>query len=107
MWKRQLSPQLKSDIWHLAIGGDGKYFDQDDFAITVVNASAQSRLPIRRPTLDRRRLRRRQIRRVWHRVAAVEKWSVADAKPVEVRELVSGAMREQQFHLTGSISLVD
>ncbi|HEX6716681.1 MAG TPA: M48 family metalloprotease [Pyrinomonadaceae bacterium] len=91
IWKRQLSPQLKSDIWHVAIAGDGKYFlAQDDFAITIIQrdplkVAFQISTTDARPAsftpdgkfviFDTESLR-------------FEKWSIADAKPVEVRELV-------------------
>jgi hypothetical protein len=37
LWKKELAPQLKSDISHFAVSQDGAYFlAQDDFAITVI-----------------------------------------------------------------------
>lgn len=91
LWKRELNPQLKSDISHFAFSNDGKYFlAQDDFAITVVQRDPL-KVAFQIPTDDARRasftpdglfvvfgtdgLR-------------FEKWSIADAKPVEIRELV-------------------
>ena len=91
LWKKELSPQLKSDISHFAINNDGSYFlAQDDFAITVVKRDPLQilfQIPVTdaRPAsftpdglfvvFDTEGLR-------------YEKWSIADAKPVEIRELV-------------------
>lgn len=37
LWKKELSPQLKSDISYFAMSNDGTHFlAQDDFAITVI-----------------------------------------------------------------------
>lgn len=91
LWKKELTPQLKSDISHFAVNNDGTYFlTQDDFAITVVKREPL-KVAFQIPTTDARRasftpdglfvvfgtdgLR-------------FEKWSIADAKPVEIRELV-------------------
>jgi peptidase M48-like protein len=54
MWKKELSPQLKSDIWHVAIANDGKYFlTQDDFAITLVQREPL-KVAFQIPTTDAR-----------------------------------------------------
>ena len=105
LWKRELSPQLKSDIWHVAIAGDGRYFlAQDDFAITVFQREPQ-KLAFQIPTSD--------ARPAWFtpdgkfvvfgtESLRFEKWSIADAKPVEVRELVvKRDCWEQQFSPDG------
>jgi len=91
LWKKELSPQLKSDISHFAISSDGTHFlAQDDFAITVVKRDPLKIL-FQIPTTDA------------HTASFTpdglfvvfgteglrfEKWSIADAKPVEIRELV-------------------
>lgn len=91
LWKKELSPQLKSDISHFAISSDGNHFlAQDDFAITVVKRDPLKIL-FQIPTTDA------------HTASFTpdglfvvfgteglrfEKWSIADAKPVEIRELV-------------------
>ncbi|HKY44845.1 MAG TPA: M48 family metalloprotease [Pyrinomonadaceae bacterium] len=91
IWKKDLTPQLKSDISHFAVSHDGTYFlAQDDFAITVVQRNPLKIL-FQIPVTDARPatftpdgsfvvfgtdgLR-------------FEKWNIADAKPVEIRELV-------------------
>jgi WD40 repeat protein len=105
MWKRQLSPQLKSDIWHLAIGSDGKYFlAQDDFAITIVQREPL-KVAFQIPTTDARPASFTPDGKFvvfGTESLRFEKWSVADAKPVEVRELVVRRdCWEQQFSPDG------
>lgn len=91
LWKKELTPQLKSDISHFAVNSDGTYFlTQDDFAITVIKRDPL-KVAFQIPTTDA------------HRASFTpdglfvvfgtdglrfEKWSIADAKPVEIRELV-------------------
>jgi hypothetical protein len=91
LWKRDLTPQLKSDISHFAFSNDGTYFlTQDDFAVTVVQREPL-KVAFQIPTSDARRASFTPDGR--HVVFGTdglrfEKWSVADAKPVEIRELV-------------------
>jgi WD40 repeat protein len=91
MWKRELSPQLKSDIWHVAIAGDGKYFlAQDDFAITIIQRDPL-KVAFQIPTSDARPASFTpdgKFVMFGTESLRFEKWSIADAKPVEVRELV-------------------
>ena len=91
LWKRELSPRLKSDIWHLAMGSDGKYFlAQDDFAITLVQRDPL-KVAFQIPTTDARPASFTpdgKFVMFGTESLRFEKWSIADAKPVEVRELV-------------------
>jgi len=91
IWKRELSPQLRSDIWHVAISGDGKYFlTQDDFAVTVVQREPL-KVAFQIPTTDARPASfTTDGKFVMFGTDSLrfEKWSIADAKPVEIRELV-------------------
>jgi WD40 repeat protein len=91
MWKRELAPQLKSDIWHLAIGSDGKYFlAQDDFAITVVQRDPV-KVVFQIPTTDALPASFTSDGKFvvfGTESLRFEKWSIADAKAIEVRELV-------------------
>ncbi len=91
VWKRELSPRLKSDIWHLAMGSDGKYFlAQDDFAITLVQRDPL-KVAFQIPTSDARPATFSpdgKFVMFGTESLRFEKWSIADAKPVEVRELV-------------------
>ncbi|HEX6188605.1 MAG TPA: M48 family metalloprotease [Pyrinomonadaceae bacterium] len=91
LWKRELSPKLRSDITHFAFSSDGKYFlTQDDFAISVVQREPL-KLLFQIPVSDA------------HEAAfspdgnhvvfgtenlRLEKWSIVERKPVQVRELV-------------------
>src|SRR5690349_5118817 len=91
LWKRELTPQLKSDIWHVAMANDGKYFlTQDDFAITIVQREPM-KVAFQIPTTDARPASFTTVAKfVMFGTESLrfEKWSIADAKPVEVRELV-------------------
>ena len=91
LWKKELSPQLKSDISHFAISNDGTYFlAQDDFAITVVKRDPLKIL-FQITTTDARpaSFTPDGLFVVFGTEGLrFEKWSIADAKPVEVRELV-------------------
>lgn len=105
LWRRELSPQLKSDIWHVAISGDGKYFlSQDDFAITVVKRDTL-KVAFQISTTDARPAAFTpdgQFIVFGTDSLRFEKWSIADAKPVEVRELVIRKdCWEQQFSPDG------
>ena len=91
MWKRELSPQLKSDIWHVAIANDGKYLlAQDDFAITLIQREPL-KVMFQIATTDARPASFTTDGKFvifGTESLRFEKWSIADAKPVEVRELV-------------------
>lgn len=105
LWKRDLSPQLKSDIWHLAISGDGKYFlTQDDFAITLVRRDPL-KVAFQIPTTDARPASfTPDSKFVMFGTESLrfEKWSIAEAKAVEVRELVVRRdCMEQEFSPDG------
>ena len=105
MWKRELSPQLKSDIWHVAIAGDGKYFlAQDDFAVTVIQRDPL-KVAFQIPTTDARPASFTpdgKFVMFGTESLRFEKWSIAEAKPVEVRELVIRRdCWEQQFSPDG------
>lgn len=91
MWKKELSPQLKSDISHFAVSQDGSYFlAQDDFAITVIQREPL-KVAFQIPITDARPASFTpdgQFVMFGTEGLRFEKWSVAEAKPVEVRELV-------------------
>lgn len=105
LWKRELSPRLKSDIWHVAIAGDGKYFlAQDDFAITVIQRDPL-KVAFQIPTTDARPASfTADGKFVMFGTESMrfEKWNIAEARPVEVRELVvRRECWEQQFSPDG------
>lgn len=91
LWKKELSPQLKSDISYFAMSSDGAHFlAQDDFAISVIQRDPL-KLVFQIPVTDAHPASFTPDGRfVVFGTAGLrfEKWSIADAKPVEVRELV-------------------
>ena len=91
LWKKELTPQLKSDISHFSVSHDGTNFlAQDDFAITVVQRNPLKIL-FQIPTTDARPATFTPDGRFvvfGTDGLRFEKWSIADAKPVEIRELV-------------------
>ena len=91
LWKKELTPQLKSDISHFAVNHDGTYFlAQDDFAITVVQRQPL-KVAFQIPTTDARPASFTPDGKFvvfGTEGLRFEKWSIADANPVEVRELV-------------------
>ena len=91
LWKKELTPQLKSDLWHFEFTSDGKYFlAQDDFAVTVVQRDPV-KVAFQIPTTDARPASFTpdgQFVMFGTDSLRFEKWSIAEAKPVEVRELV-------------------
>jgi len=91
MWKKELAPQLKSDISHFAVSQDGAYFlAQDDFAITVVQREPL-KVAFQIPVIDARPASFTPDGKFvvfGTDGLRFEKWNIADAKPVEVRELV-------------------
>jgi WD40 repeat protein len=91
IWKKELKPKLRSDISHFAFSQDGKLLlAQDDFAITVIEREplqALFQIPVEKAheaafTQDGKFVifTTESLR--------YEKWSVAERKPVEARELV-------------------
>jgi hypothetical protein len=91
MWKKELAPQLKSDISHFAVTQDGAYFlAQDDFAITVVQREPL-KIAFQIPVVDARPASFTPDGKFvvfGTDGLRFEKWNIAEAKPVEVRELV-------------------
>jgi WD40 repeat protein len=91
MWKKELTPQLKSDISHFAVSQDGIYFlAQDDFAITVVQREPL-KVAFQIPVVDARPASFTPDGKFvvfGTDGLRFEKWNIAEAKPVEVRELV-------------------
>lgn len=91
VWKKELQPKLRSDVTNFAFSQDGRLLlAQDDFSVTVIErepARVLFQIPVEDAdnatftpdgrfvvfTTDNLRF---------------EKWSVAEQKPVEVRELV-------------------
>lgn len=91
LWKKDLTPQLRSDISHFAVSQDGTYFlAQDDFAITVVQREPL-KVAFQIPIVDARPASFTPDGKFvvfGTNGLRLEKWNIAEAKPVEVRELV-------------------
>lgn len=91
LWKKELNPQLKSDTSHFAVSQDGKYFlTQDDFAITVIERDPL-KVAFQISVNDARKASFTpdgQSVVFGTNGLRFEKWSIADAKPLEIRELV-------------------
>src|SRR5262249_25473645 len=90
IWKKDLKPKLRSDISHFAFSLDGKFLlAQDDFAITVIEREplrALFQIPVEKAheatfTQDGNSVV------FTTETLRYEKWSVAERKPVEAREL--------------------
>lgn len=91
IWKKEISPKLRSDISHLAFSSDGKLLlAQDDFSISVIDrekAAVILQIPVEGAddamiTPDGKHVvfMTENLR--------FERWDIAEKKPLEVRELV-------------------
>ncbi|MCA1616453.1 MAG: M48 family metalloprotease [Acidobacteria bacterium] len=91
LWKRDLAPKLRSDIAHFAFSPDGKFLlAQDDFAVTVLER-APLRVLFQIPVEDANEAAFTpdgQFVVLTTENLRYEKWSVAEGRPAEVRELV-------------------
>lgn len=91
IWKRELAPKLRSDVAHFAFSHDGKYLlAQDDFAVTVIERESQRvlfQIPVERAMQATFTLDNRFVVFTTENLR-YERWSIAEQKPVEVRELV-------------------
>ncbi|HEX5734476.1 MAG TPA: M48 family metalloprotease [Blastocatellia bacterium] len=91
IWKKELKPKLRSDISHLTFSQDGKLLlAQDDFAITIIERDPL-RVLFQIPVEYAHEAAFTQDGKFvvfTTETLRYEKWSVADRKPVEVRELV-------------------
>jgi len=91
IWKKELAPKLRSDISRIAISQDGKYLlAQDDFSLTVIGREPLQVL-FQIPVEDvKDAYLTADGRFVVFSTESLrfERWSIADKKPVEVRELV-------------------
>jgi Peptidase family M48 len=91
IWKKEINPKLRSDISHFAFSQDGKLIlAQDDFAITVIERDPLRALfQILADNAHEAAFTQDGKFVVFTtKNLRYEKWSVAEGKPVEVRELV-------------------
>ena len=91
VWKKELAPKLRSDVTHFAFSQDGRLLlAQDDFSVTVIERDP-ARVLFQIPVEDADEASFTpdgQFVVFTTENLRFEKWSVADRKPVEVRELV-------------------
>lgn len=91
LWKKELSPKLRSDVSYLTFSPEGKYLlAQDDFGITVIEREPlQVLFQIPAEEANNASFTPDGKHVVFSTESLrYEKWSVAERKPVEVRELV-------------------
>lgn len=91
VWKKELSPKLRSDVTHLTFSADGKYLlAQDDYGITIIERDpVQVSFQIPAEEANKASFTPDGKFVVFTTESLrFEKWSIADKKPVEVRELV-------------------
>jgi WD40 repeat protein len=91
IWRKELAPKLRSDISHFSFSADGKLLlAQDDYAITVIRREPPEvlfQIPVEDAD-DAGFTPDGQFVVFATENLRYEKWSVADRKPVEMRELV-------------------
>ena len=93
VWRKELTPKLRSDVSHFAFSRDGKHLlAQDDYSVTVIAREPQPRVLFQIPVEDAEHAMFTPDGRFvvfTTENLRYEKWSVADAAPVEVREIVT------------------
>ena len=91
IWKKDLNPKLRSDFSHFVFSQDGKLLlAQDDFAITVIEREPLRTLfqiPVEKAD-EAAFTQDGKFVIFTTKGLRYEKWSVAERKPVEARELV-------------------
>lgn len=91
IWKKELAPKLRSDISHLSFSPDGRLLlAQDDYAVTVIEREPLRvlfQIPVEGANEASFTPDGKAVVFTTENLR-YEKWSVAEQKPVEVRELV-------------------
>ncbi|HEX8144673.1 MAG TPA: M48 family metalloprotease [Pyrinomonadaceae bacterium] len=91
IWKKELSPKLRSDVSHFAFSQDGKLLlAQDDFSITVIEREPL-RVLFQIPAEDAEEATFTPDAKFvvfTTENLRYEKWSVAEKRPTQVRELL-------------------
>ena len=92
VWKKELQPKLRSDVSHFAFSRDGKFLlAQDDYSVTVIAREPEPRVLFQIPVEDAEEAMFTpdgQFVVFTTENLRYEKWSVANAAPVEAREIV-------------------
>ncbi|HSK73607.1 MAG TPA: M48 family metalloprotease [Pyrinomonadaceae bacterium] len=91
LWKKDLAPRLRSDVFHFAFSPDGKYLlAQDDFAVTILQRQPLQvlfQIPAENSAEATFTAGGRQVVFTTENLR-FERWDIAEKKPLEVRELV-------------------
>ena len=91
IWKKELAPKLRSDVSHFAFSQDGRLLlAQDDFSVTVIGRDPLQvlfQIPVDNANRATFTPDGKFVVFTTENLR-YEKWSVAEKKPVEVRELV-------------------
>lgn len=91
IWKKEISPKLRSDISHLAFSNDGKLLlAQDDFSISVIDrekAAVILQIPVEGADDAMITPDAKDVVFMTENLR-FERWDIAEKKPLEARELV-------------------
>jgi len=91
LWKKELSPKLRSDVSHLAFSADGKMLlAQDDFSISIIDREKMQvlfQIPVERANDAMFTPDGKYVVFMTENLR-FERWDVAEKKPLEARELV-------------------
>ena len=91
LWKKDLSPKLRSDVSHLAFSDDGKLLlAQDDFSISIIDREKLQllfQIPVERANDAMFTPDGKHVVFMTENLR-FERWGIAEMKPLEARELV-------------------
>jgi WD40 repeat protein len=91
LWKKDLSPKLRSDVSHLAFSDDGKLLlAQDDFSISIIDREKLQllfQIPVERANDAMFTPDGKHVVFMTENLR-FERWGISEMKPLEARELV-------------------